>query len=192
MDTVSGALDQAATVEVFTRTMPKTTGARVRYLLAQEHNPNRAAAARAVAARLGVTQRTVERWRDGLRKTPPPALAQAIAEEVRQRWQPKVRQRAIDAARANGITVAIRGTFGYTADTGTTDEARERRISRQLGPDHAAVLLDLLQDNAPEHQLRQALADALRADYFQDGGRRAHQLTAVELTSISSVQLRLG
>lgn len=193
MDTVTDALDQATTAQVFTRPMPRSTAARVRFLLAQERTPNRAAAARALAARLGVTQRTVERWRDGLRKQPPPALDRALTDLVRQQWQPRVRRRAADAAAATGgITIAVRGTFGYTADTGTTDESRMRRITHHLAPDVAADLLARARAGASEDELRRVLADALRDAYFRDGGRRAHQLRVVELTHVDSLQMRLG
>lgn len=192
MDTVTDALDQATTVDVFTRPVPQSTAARVRFLLAQERTPNRAAAARALAGRLGVTQRTVERWRDGVRKRPPTDLDRAIAEEVRRRWQPRVRRRATTAAAATGgITIALRGRFGYANGTGQTDEARVRRLNVHLPPGDAAALLDRMRAGATERELRDALAEALRTTYFQDGGRRAGQLSAVELTDLDTIQLRL-
>ncbi len=47
---------------------------------------------RAVAQELGVSQRSVERYRKGERKHPPKHIADKIDAAVRSRWQPLVRQ----------------------------------------------------------------------------------------------------
>ncbi|MDX3539727.1 hypothetical protein PV721_36480 [Streptomyces sp. MB09-01] len=87
---------------------------------------------RAVAAELGVSQRSIERYRTGERKTPPKAIADRIDAAVRARWQPKVRdRRRKEAATRTGITAETRARFGYTAPIGTTDDGR--RTSHTVG-----------------------------------------------------------
>lgn len=106
----------------FTRTPPKTLKGRIGYLLKQ------LGSARAVAAELGVTADSVNRYRRGARKHPPAAIAGRIEDVVRARWQPQVRRRRQrQAATTGGITVETRARFGYTAPVGTTDDGRFRR-----------------------------------------------------------------
>ncbi|MFD9007793.1 hypothetical protein [Streptomyces sp. NPDC059552] len=56
------------------------------------------------AAELGVSQRSVERYR----KTPPQPVADRIDTAVRAHWQPVVRGRRREAATSTGITVEVR------------------------------------------------------------------------------------
>ena len=116
-----GDIDEAlsrAEAEGFTRTPPKTPLAQMR-LLTKAHKGS----TRAVAERLGVSQRTVERYLAGQRKTPRPPLAAALAREVAKVWQPRIRaRRRREAATRTGITIETRARFGYTAPVGTTDD----------------------------------------------------------------------
>lgn len=118
---------QRADQDVFTRQPPKNLKARINFLV------GRLKTTKAVAAELGVSQRSVERYRTGERRHPPKPIADRIDAAVRARWQPKVRRRhRKQAATATGITVETRARFGYTAPIGTTDDGRMRRLTVHL------------------------------------------------------------
>lgn len=177
-----GDIDEAlsrAEAEGFTRTPPKTPLAQMR-LLTKAHKGS----TRAVAERLGVSQRTVERYLAGQRKTPRPPLAAALAREVAKVWQPRIRaRRRREAATRTGITIETRARFGYTAPVGTTDDPRLRRLTVHLPPEHARALLEAQQRGADEREMRDIVARGLQEVYFQDRGTRAQQLE-VALTDI--------
>lgn len=87
MGIIGDGLDRAVQ-GAFTRPIPKSAGAQMRYLVKQLKGT------RAVAGLLGVSQRTVERYvKDQIRR-PRADLAQRLEDAVRQRWQPRVRDRA--------------------------------------------------------------------------------------------------
>src|SRR6478672_9091976 len=137
MDEISDALDRGD-IDHITRRPPKTAAARIRLLLKAEKGSTKA-----VAARLGVSRRTVERYLAGQRRHPRPALRDALEREVRKAWQPRVKGRARKrAATAGGITIETRVRFGYTAPAGTTDDPRERRLTVHLPPAYAGRLFD--------------------------------------------------
>lgn len=177
-----GDIDQAlerADREGFTRTPPKTPLAQMRLLVKAEKGSTRA-----VAARLGVSQRTVERYLAGTRKYPRRPLREALAREVASVWQPRVRRRRRrQAATTTGITVETRARFGYTAPIGTTDDPRMRRLTVHLPPEYARRLFDAQEQRATDLQLRAIVARGLQEVYFQDRGRRAQDLD-VEITDI--------
>ncbi|MFC9797655.1 telomere-protecting terminal protein Tpg [Streptomyces sp. NPDC057695] len=176
-----GALEGA-----FTRPIPKSAGAQVRYLVRQHKGSTRD-----VATLLGVSQRTIERYvRDQIKK-PRADLAGKMAAEVRRRWQPQVRAKARKAAATSaGLMVDVRARFGFTAPVGTTDDARMRHLTLAIPPHHAARLLDAQAAGATDRELQQATADALGEVYFRDGDRRAHDLL-VELTDIEQIEFEL-
>jgi transcriptional regulator with XRE-family HTH domain len=177
MGKISEGLQRAVEAQ-FTRKPPVSTRARARFLVKQYGGT------RAVAALLGVSQRTVERYLTGARRTPPPAIAAKLDAEVRRRWQPLVRRRATRrAATTTGITIETRATFGYDAPAGTTDEGRLRRITQHLPPSYAARLLQADDAGASEAELARIVAEGFGEHYFRDGGRRAHGL-GVRLTGI--------
>ncbi|MFJ6486480.1 MULTISPECIES: telomere-protecting terminal protein Tpg [unclassified Streptomyces] len=164
--------------EAFTKDPPKTLKGRINFLLKQLKTT------RAVAAELGVSQRSVERYRKGDRKTPPKAVAARIDTAVRARWQPVVRdRRRKQAAATTGITVETRARFGYTAPVGTTDDGRVRRLTVHLPPAYAQRLFDARAQGADDRDLRAIVAEGLQEIYFKDGGTRADQLR-VEFTDI--------
>ncbi|MFJ3819278.1 telomere-protecting terminal protein Tpg [Streptomyces sp. NPDC090056] len=170
----------------FTRPVPKSAGAQVRYLVKQHKGSTRD-----VAALLGVSQRTVERYVRDQIKRPRPELAEKMAAEVRRRWQPQIRAKARKAAATSaGLMVDVRARFGFTAPVGTTDDARMRHLTLALPPHHAARLLDAQDAGATDRELQQATAEALGEMYFRDGGHRAHDLQ-VELTDIEQIQFEL-
>ncbi|MER6320199.1 XRE family transcriptional regulator [Streptomyces sp. NPDC001581] len=164
--------------EAFTKEPPKTLKGRINFLL------KRLKTTSAVAAELGVSQRSVERYRKGDRKTPPRPVADRIDTAVRARWQPVVRgRRRKEAATSTGITVETRARFGYTAPVGTTDDGRVRRLTVHLPAAYAQRLFDARAQGAADRELRAIVAEGLQEIYFKDGGTRADQLR-VEFTDI--------
>ncbi|GGY84409.1 hypothetical protein GCM10010363_75950 [Streptomyces omiyaensis] len=180
--TIDAALHDALT-GAFTRPIPKSAGAQVRYLVRQHQGGTRA-----VATLLGVSQRTVERYVRDQIKRPRAGLAEKTTAEVRRRWQPQVPARARKAASTTeGLTIDVRARFGFTAAPGTTDDARTRHLPLALPPHPATRLLDAQAAGATDHELQRATADVLGQVYFRDGGHRAHGLdierTAFERTA---------
>jgi len=97
MGIVSDGLDRAIQ-RAFTRPIPKSAGAQMRYLVKQLKGT------RPVAELLGVSQRTVERYvRDQIRR-PRPDLAGRLADAVRARWQPRIREHARRQAATSTVT----------------------------------------------------------------------------------------
>ncbi|MEU5716166.1 XRE family transcriptional regulator [Streptomyces sp. NPDC020403] len=176
------SLDQAAANTV-TRPAPKSANAQMRYLV------KRLKGTRAVADLLGISQRTVERYVRNQIRSPRPDLAARLTRHVRERWQPRVRERAQrTAATSTGIVVETRARFGFTAAPGTTDDGRIRRITQHLPPEYAARLFDARTAGATEQQLRAVIAEGLQEQYFKDGGRRAQGLQ-VEFTDIDYMEI---
>ncbi|MFE9313335.1 telomere-protecting terminal protein Tpg [Streptomyces sp. NPDC006706] len=182
-----GEIDDAierADREGFTRQPPKTLQARINFLMKQLKTT------KAVAQEIGVSQRSVERYRKGERKHPPHAIAERIDAAVRARWQPQVRRRRRkQAATTGGITVETRARFGYTAPIGTTDDGRFRRLTVHLPPAYAQRLFNARDAGASDQQMRQIIAEGLKEIYFQDGGARALGLSDVTLNDIDYLDL---
>jgi transcriptional regulator with XRE-family HTH domain len=180
---IEDALARAA-ANTATRPIPKSAGAQMRFLLKAEKGSTRA-----LAARLGVTQRTVERYLKGTFRRPRRDLAARLGQEVRRSWQPRVQQRAKKrAASRGGITVETRARFGFTAAPGSTDDARMRRVTQHLPPVYASRLFDAQAAGATEQQLQAIAAEGLQEIYFKDRGRRAQGLE-VEFTDIDYIEL---
>ncbi|MFF7183557.1 telomere-protecting terminal protein Tpg [Streptomyces sp. NPDC008121] len=180
--TIDAALT-GALAGAFTRPIPKSAGAQVR----KQHGGS----TRDVAALLGVSQRTIERYVRGKIKRPRAELADRMAAEVRRRWQPQNRAKARKAAATTaGLVIDTRARFGFTTPAGTTDDSRIRHLTLALPPHHAARLLDAQDQGATEHQMRQITAEALGEVYFRDGGRRAHGLE-VEYTDVEYIAFEL-
>lgn len=183
MGEIEDALRRAA-AGTATRPIPKTAGAQMRFLLKAEKGSTRA-----LAARLGVSQRTVERYLKGTLRRPRKDLAARLEREVRRDWQPRVQQRAKKrAATSGGIVVETRARFGFTAAPGSTDDGRMRRITQHLPPTYAARLFDAQAAGASEQQLQRIAAEGLQEIYFKDRGRRAADLE-VEFTDIDYIEL---
>jgi transcriptional regulator with XRE-family HTH domain len=182
-----GDIDDAlhrATANTATRPIPKSAGAQMRFLLKAEKGSTRA-----LAARIGVTQRTVERYLKGTLRRPRKDLAARLEREVRRGWQPRVQQRAKkQAATATGIVIETRARFGFTAAPGSTDDGRMRRITQHLPPAYAGRLFDAQAAGASEQQLQRIAAEGLQEIYFKDRGRRAADLE-VEFTDIDYIEL---
>ncbi|AJP00269.1 terminal protein TpgA2 [Streptomyces cyaneogriseus subsp. noncyanogenus] len=184
---MAGEIEDAierAEQETFTRKPPKTLKGQIGYLLRQ------LGTAKAVAAEIGVTADSVNRYRRGARKNPPEDIAAKIDAAVRQRWQPRVRERRRrEAARTGGITVETRARFGYTAPVGTTDDGRFRRLTVHLPPQYARRLFDARDAGAGDQQMRRIIAEGFKDVYFQDGGARATDLSDVALNDIDYLDL---
>ncbi|SOD62810.1 hypothetical protein SAMN06297387_107184 [Streptomyces zhaozhouensis] len=183
MDEISDALARAD-AEAFTRRPPRTLRGQITYLIRQ------LGSARAVAAEIGVTADSVNRYRRGARRNPPRAVTERVEAAVRARWQPRVRaRRRRRAATTGGITVETRARFGYTAPVGTTDDGRLRRLTVHLPAEYADRLFTAREAGAGDDQLRRIVAEGLRDIYFRDGGTRAPDLTDVALTDIDYIDL---
>ncbi|MDK0524873.1 XRE family transcriptional regulator [Streptomyces sp. ML-6] len=168
--------------EAFTAAPPKSLQAQVNFLVKQLKTT------KAVAAELGISQRSVERYRKGQRKNPPKNIAARIETAVRARWQPRIRQRAKKrAATSTGITIETRATFGYRAPVGTTDEGRQRRLTIHLPAHYARRLFDA-QQGIGDQTPNEVIADGIKEIYFQDGGHRAQDLE-VEFTGIDYIDV---
>ncbi|MET8964255.1 XRE family transcriptional regulator [Streptomyces sp. NPDC004074] len=185
MVTIGEELDKAVQ-GAFTRPIPKTAGAQMRYLVRQHQRSTRR-----VADLLGISQRTVERYVKNQIRKPRPELADRLEREVRVRWQPQIRAQAKQAAATTGgIMIDVQARFGYTAAPGSTDDARVRHLTLALPPRHAASLFQAQEAGLTEDQLRQIAAEALGEVYFRDNGRRAHGLE-VELTDLLDLGFEL-
>ncbi|MFI8963024.1 telomere-protecting terminal protein Tpg [Streptomyces sp. NPDC053493] len=177
---------EKAVQKAFTRPAPKSAGAQMRYLVKQLKGT------RAVARMLRVSQRTVERYVKDQIKKPRPELAARLDREVKARWQPQVRARARrQAATTDGIVIDTRARLGYTAPIGSTDDARIRHLTVALPPRYAARLFDAQEAGASDAELQRIAAEALRAVYFQDDGRRAGSLEEVRFTDVEHVEFDL-
>src|SRR4051812_4743898 len=102
MSMFGDSLDKAVH-NAFTRPIPKTAGARMRYLVKQLKGTK--AAARA----LGISQRTVERYVKEQIRHPRKDLAARLEREVKSRWQPQIRAKAKrNAVTTGGIVIDTR------------------------------------------------------------------------------------
>jgi hypothetical protein len=177
---------EKAVQRAFTRPVPKSAGAQMRYLVKQLKGT------RAVAQMLRISQRTVERYVKDQIKKPRPDLSARLETEVKKRWQPQIRAKARQqAATTGGIVIDARARIGYTAPIGSTDEDRIRHLTVALPPQYAARLFDAQQAGANDQLLQEIAAEGLKEVYFQDGGRRAGSLEEVRFTDIEHVEFDL-
>ncbi|MEU5902474.1 telomere-protecting terminal protein Tpg [Streptomyces venezuelae] len=183
MGEIEDAIERADR-EAFTKDPPKTLKGQIGFLLKQFGS------AKAVAAELGVTADSVNRYRRGARKHARADVAAKIDDAVKARWQPLVRKRRQkQAAASGGITVETRARFGYTAPVGTTDDGRFRRLTVHLPPAYAQRLFDARNAGASDQQMRGIIAEGFKEVYFQDGGGRAMGLSDVEINDIDYLDL---
>ncbi|MFD8255183.1 telomere-protecting terminal protein Tpg [Streptomyces werraensis] len=170
--------------EAFTKEPPKTLKGQISFLIKQFGS------AKAVAAEIGVTADSVNRYRRGARKHARADVAAKIDDAVRKRWQPLVRKRRHkQAATSTGITVETRARFGYTAPVGTTDDGRFRRLTVHLPPEYARRLFEARDAGASDQQMRGIIAEGFKDVYFQDGGGRAMGLSDVAINDIDYLDL---
>jgi len=132
-----------------------------------------------VAALLGVSRRSVQRWvaaDAGARRPPGAGSARVIEEVVRARWQPRVRARIRAEAEMRGLMVHTRARFGFVSPAGSSDDPRLRLIVRHLSGAFARELFAARDAGADERQQMLIVARALGHSYFRDKGNRAHGL----------------
>ncbi|MFB6595332.1 MULTISPECIES: telomere-protecting terminal protein Tpg [Terrabacteria group] len=180
MGIIGDALSRAAQA-AWTRPLPKSAGARLRFLLKREKGSTRA-----VADRLGVSQRTVQRWAKG-EQQPTGKRAAALEREAARDWQPRVTAEAQRRSARDGLVVETRARFGFTAAPGTTDDGRMRRITETLPPDVSGRIWEAWR-SGDEEQLQELVGQGLGYSYFQDRGRRAQGLD-VTLTDVDYIEL---
>lgn len=184
MDKLGDSLDRAVE-SAFTRPVPKSAQAQMKYLVKQLKGT------KAVAETLGITQRTVERYVVGTIKRPRKDLATRLESEAKKRWQPRIKAKAKKkAASTDGIVVSTRARFGFTAVPGTSDDARVRHITQALPPRWAERLFAARDQGATEDQLLEIAAQGLGEMYFRDNNRRAHDLL-VEFSDVEEMEIEL-
>jgi hypothetical protein len=185
MSMFGDGLDKAVQ-KAFTRPIPKSAAAQMRYLVKQLKRT------KAVAQLLRVSQRTVERYVKDQIKKPRPDLAARLETEVKKRWQPQIRSKAKErAATTGGIVIDTRARLGYTAPIGTTDQDRIRHLTVALPPQYAARLVDAQEQGASDQRLQEIAAEVLKEVYFQDSGRRAGGLEEVRFTDVEHIDFDL-
>ncbi|MGW1605333.1 telomere-protecting terminal protein Tpg [Streptomyces eurythermus] len=147
---------------VFTRPAPKFAKAQVKFLLTRAKGSTKA-----LAERLGVSRRTVERYRAGTLTTPQERPRAALVEEPESEWQPQVRaQTRHQAATSSGMMVDVTAYFGFTC-TGSSDDGRERTITTAISPTYAKQILQLQEAGATEEDLHPIVAEAITESVFQ-------------------------
>ncbi|MEU9157825.1 HTH domain-containing protein [Streptomyces sp. NPDC048417] len=167
--------------KVFTRPAPKSAKAQMKFLLTRAKGSTKA-----LAERLGVSRRTVQRYRAGQLKKPQKRLQAALVEETATQWQPQVRAQARErAATSGGMQVEVYAYFGFEA-SGSSDDGRERYISTAISPVYAAEILRLREAGATEEELHPVVAEAITESYFTDSGSRCRGLRA-DFTHVRSI-----
>ncbi|MFD6478903.1 telomere-protecting terminal protein Tpg [Streptomyces anulatus] len=170
--------------KVFTRPAPKSAKAQMKFLLTRAKGSTKA-----LAERLGVSRRTVERYRSGKLTTPQKRLQTALVEETESEWQPQVRAQAREqAATSNGMMVDVKAHFGFTC-RGSSDDGRERTITTDISPTYAKQILELQESGATEEDLQPIVAEAITESYFTEWGTRAAGLRA-DFTDVQYIEFR--
>lgn len=168
--------------KVFTRPAPKSAKAQVKFLLTRAKGSTKA-----LAERLGVSRRTVERYRAGKLTTPQKRLQAALVEETESEWQPQVRAQAREqASTSSGMMVEVTAYFGFTA-SGSSDDGRIRTITTPISPTYAKQILELQEDGATEEELHPIVAEAITESYFTEWGTRAAGLRA-DFTHVQAIE----
>ncbi|MFC7934385.1 telomere-protecting terminal protein Tpg [Streptomyces cinereoruber] len=168
--------------KVFTRPAPKSAKVQVEFLLTRMKGSTKA-----LAERLDVSRRTVERYRAGKLTTPQKRLRAALVEETESEWQPQVRTQARQrASTSNGMMVHTVAYFGFTA-SGSSDDGRQRHITTAISPTYAKQILQLQEAGATEEELHPIVAKAITESYFTDWGSRCEGLAA-HFTDVQSIE----
>ncbi|MFD6113979.1 telomere-protecting terminal protein Tpg [Streptomyces yangpuensis] len=160
-------LDGLARAEraLFTRPAPKSPRAQMKFLRTREKGSTKS-----LAARLGVSRKTVQRYLSGASNKPNKRLQAALVEETESEWQPQVRAQARQrAASSGGLVISCRAYFGLGPE-GTSDAGRVRDITVAVAPFHAAAILAAQDAGATESDLHDAIAEAIADAYFRQGG----------------------
>ncbi|GAB2991503.1 hypothetical protein GCM10023080_066560 [Streptomyces pseudoechinosporeus] len=170
--------------KVFTRPAPKSAKAQVEFLYTRAKQSTKA-----LAEQLGVSTRTVQRYRAGQQTKPQKRLQATLVEATESQWQPQVRARARErAATSSGMMVEVTAYFGFTC-TGSSDDGRERTITTPISPTYAAEILRLQEAGATEEDLHPVVAEAITESYFTEWGTRADGLQA-DFTDVQSIDFQ--
>ncbi|MEU6095290.1 terminal protein [Streptomyces sp. NPDC047079] len=170
--------------KVFTRPAPKSAKAQMEFLYTRAKRSTKA-----LAERLGVSTRTVQRYRAGQLKKPHKRLQAVLVEETESQWQPQVRAQARErAATSSGMMVEVTAYFGFTC-TGSSDDGRERTITTPISPTYASQILQIQEAGATEEELHPIVAEAITESYFTDWGTRADGLRA-DFTDVRSIEFQ--
>ncbi|MFD9394758.1 telomere-protecting terminal protein Tpg [Streptomyces sp. NPDC060000] len=167
--------------KAFTRPAPKSAKAQMEFLYTRAKRSTKA-----LAEQLGVSPRTVQRYRAGQQTKPQKRLQAVLVEETESQWQPQVSAQARErAATSSGIMVEVTAYFGFTC-TGSSDDGRERTITTPISPTYAAQILQLQEAGATEEDLHPIVAEAITESYFTDWRTRADGLRA-DFTHVRSI-----
>ncbi|MEV5658272.1 HTH domain-containing protein [Streptomyces sp. NPDC052291] len=150
---------------LFTRPAPKSARAQMKFLRTREKGSTKS-----LAARLGVSRKTVQRYLSGASTKPNKRLQAALVEETELEWQPQVRAQARQrAASSGGLVISCRAYFGLGPE-GTSDAGRVRDITVAVSPIHAAAIIAAQEEGATQDDLHDAVAEAIADAYFRQGG----------------------
>lgn len=151
--------------KLFTRPAPKSARSQMKFLRTREKGSTKS-----LAARLGVSRKTVQRYLSGASTKPNKRLQEALVQETESEWQPQVRAQARQrAASSGGLVISCRAYFGFGPE-GTSDAGRVRDISVAVSSSHAAAIYAAQEDGATESDLHDAVAEAIADTYFRQGG----------------------
>lgn len=165
--------------KVFTRPAPKSAKAQMKFLLTRAKGSTKA-----LAERLGVSRRTVERYRAGKLTTPQKRRQAALVEETESEWQPQVRAQAREqASTSSGMMVEVTAYFGFTC-SGSSDDGRIRTITTPISHLREANP-GAPRGRSEEEDLHPIVAEAITESYFTEWGTRADGLRA-DFTHVQS------
>lgn len=179
MSEISDSLTRADE-QHFTRPIPKSAGAQVRFLVKQLKST------KAVASALAISQRTVERYVKNEIKQPKPALAARLEAEVRRRWQPWSASAPATRRPAPPASSSRPAPASASPRPPAPPTTAACAASPSTSPEYASRLFAAQDAGAAESQLRQIAAEGLQEIYFKDNGARATSLL-VEFTDIDYV-----
>ncbi|WP_331720231.1 terminal protein (plasmid) [Streptomyces sp. NBC_00289] len=170
--------------KVFTRPAPKSAKAQMEFLYTRTKQSTKA-----LAQQLGVSTRTVQRYRAGQQTKPQKRLQATLVEATESQWQPQVRAQARErAATSGGMMVEVTAYFGFTC-TGSSDDGRERTITTPISPTYVKEILRLQEAGATEEDLHPVVAEAITESYFTEWGSRADGLRA-DFTDVQSIDFQ--
>lgn len=173
--------------------IPRTVKGRAAHLLRDEKkHRGEAGAVRRVAQRLGISPRSVERYLDGSRKSPPKKIAAKLESEVRASWKPGLQKRAVKQARTGGIRVETKAKIGYTATDSrgnitSTPDPRIRMFARDMPPEYADRLF-AAEAVGDEAEARRVMSEFIQEHYYREGG--GNENVDVEITDIDWADFR--
>ncbi|MFD5098904.1 telomere-protecting terminal protein Tpg [Streptomyces albidochromogenes] len=170
--------------KVFTRPAPKSAKTQMEFLYTRAKRSTKA-----LAERLGVSTRTVQRYRAGKLTKPQKRLQAALVEETESEWQPQVRAHARQqASTSSGMMVEVTAYFGFTC-SGSSDDGRIRTITTPISPTYVKRILELQEAGATEDDLHPVVAEAITESYFTEWGTRADGLRA-DFAHVQSIDFR--